>query len=132
MGEVKAAQFIIPAHPGPHQIEEMLAMCSNQIATLADILTGYKSDVAMKDTAYKRALAKAIIKGRIDKVPATIVAKVAEADEDVIAARDALDIADAVYTAAKGEFDGWDAHFVALRKMAEIRKSEMFSGTGPR
>ncbi|MEN6567180.1 MAG: hypothetical protein ABFC57_12870 [Veillonellales bacterium] len=128
----KAAEFIIPPHPTPAQIEEMLAVCSNQIATLADILTGYKSDAAIKDTAYKRALARAITKGRLDRIPATIVAKVAEADDEVITARDNLDIADAIYTAAKGEFDGWDAHFVALRKMAEIRKSEMFSGTGPR
>ncbi|MBU2700605.1 hypothetical protein Ga0466249_001697 [Sporomusaceae bacterium BoRhaA] len=128
----KASQFIIPAHPGPHQIEEMLAVCSNQIATLADILTGYKSDVAIKDTAYKRALAKAIIKGCIDRVPATIVAKVAEDDPDVIAARDALDISNAIYIAANGEYEGWNSHFVALRKMAEIRKFEMFSGTGPR
>ncbi|MEN6568042.1 MAG: hypothetical protein ABFC57_17295 [Veillonellales bacterium] len=37
----KAAEFIIPPHPTPAQIEEMLAICSNQIATLADILTGY-------------------------------------------------------------------------------------------
>lgn len=125
-------RLIIPAHPGPHKIEEMLAVCSNLIATLTDILTGYKSDVAIKGTVYKRALAKAIINGRMEKVSATIVAKVAEADEDVIGARDSLDIADAVYTAAKGKFDVWDAHFVALRKMAEICKSEMFSGTGPR
>jgi len=118
----KASQFIIPEHPVPHQIEQMLAVCSNQIATLSDILTGYKSDVAIKDTIYKRALARAIIKGRIDRVPATIVVKVAEVDADVMTARDNLDIADAIYTAAKGDFDGWDSHFVALRKMAEIRK----------
>ena len=120
----KAAQFIIPEHPTPAQIEKMLAICSNQIATLADLLTGYKSDVALKDTIYKRALARAIINNRLDGVPATIVAKVAEVDAAVIAARDDLDIADAIYTAAKGDFDGWDSHFVALRKIAEIRKVE--------
>jgi hypothetical protein len=63
---------------GPRQIERMFAICSNQIATLADVLTGYKSDVAIKDTIYKRAFARAIINGRLDGVPATIVAKVAE------------------------------------------------------
>lgn len=119
--------FDIPAHPTPAQLEQMLAICSNQIASLADLLTQYKSTAAMKDTAYKRALARAIIKGRADHIPASIVAKVAEADDAVIAARDELDAADAIYTAAKGEFDGWDAHFVALRKMAEIRKTEMHS-----
>jgi hypothetical protein len=48
-------------------------------------------------------------------------------DADVVTARDNLDIADAIYMAAKGEFDGWDSHFITLRKMAE-----MLSGTGPR
>ncbi|MDU2064411.1 MAG: hypothetical protein E6713_06165 [Sporomusaceae bacterium] len=128
----KASEFTIPLHPTPHQIEAMLATCSNQIATLADKLTQYKSDVAIKDTAYKRALARAIIASRGNGVPASIVTKTVEADEAVIEARDALDIANAIYELAKGEFDGWESHFVALRKIAEIRKTEMHTGTGPR
>ena len=127
MNEVKASQFTIPQNPTPAQLEKMLATCSNQIARLSDMLAGYKSDVTIKDTAYKRAVARAIVKYRGDGIPANIVSKVVEGDNEVIAAKDELDTAEAIFTIAKGEFDGWDSHFVALRKIAEIRKQEMRS-----
>lgn len=127
MNQVKASQFAIPQNPTPAQLEQYLAICSNHIARLSDMISGYKTDVSIKDTAYKRAVARAIVKYRGDGTPANIVSKVVEGDDEVIATKDALDAAEAIYTIAKGEFDGWDSHFVALRKISEIRKQEMRS-----
>lgn len=127
MSQVKASEFIIPEHPTPYQLEQMLAVCSNQIAKIADKLTGYRADMTTKDTAYKRAVARSMIIGRANGVPASIVKSMVEADETVSASKDALDAAEAMFIFAKGEFDGWESHFVALRKMAEIRKTEMRS-----
>lgn len=129
---MKANEFMVPANPQPKDLEKMLALCSNHIATLSDKLAEYQSNVAVKTTAYKRAFAQAVVLSTDKGRSPTISKAAAEADLKVIATQDELDIASAVYTIAKGEFDGWNAHFVALRKMAEIRKSEMFSGTGPR
>jgi hypothetical protein len=125
MPDIKATEFIIPEHPTPAQLEKLLAVCSNQIARLSDLLTTYKSNATIKDTAYKRAVARAMVVERVNKTPAVIIRAIVEADESVIIAKDELDTAEAIYLFAKGEFDSFDSHFVALRKMAEIRKTEM-------
>lgn len=124
MDQVKASEFIIPAHPTPGQLEQMLAVCSNQIAMLAEKVAQYKSDVAIKTAAYKRAYAKALIVNN-GLGNAQLVKALADSDSNVITAADALDVVVAKHELAKAEFDGWDAHFVALRKMSEIRKQEM-------
>jgi hypothetical protein len=43
----------------------------------------------------------------------------------VVKAADDLDAADTICALAKAELDGYDAQFVALRKIAELRKTEM-------
>ena len=53
-----------------------------------------------------------------------------ELDGDVVTSLDELNVALASYELAKGEFEGYDAHFTALRKMAELRKVEMRTGCG--
>ena len=63
--------------------------------------------------------------GKVDIVRAMV-----ELDGDVVTSLDELNVALASYELAKGELEGYDAHFTALRKMAELRKVEMRTGCG--
>ena len=121
--------FQIPEDPTPLQITKLLSVCSNQLARLAELVATYKSDVAIKTTLYKTAEAKAKVKyrgsGKVDIVRAMV-----ELDSDVVTSLDELNVALASYELAKGELEGYDAHFTALRKMAELRKVEMRTGCG--
>jgi hypothetical protein len=84
----------------------------------------YKANVAFKQTAYKRAMAKALVIHQ-DKKNATLIKAMAELEPFVINAIDELDQATALYTVAQGELEGWEAQFVALRKIAEIKRMEI-------
>ena len=118
--------FQIPDNPSVGELQHLLATCSNQIATLTDLVATYKADAAIKTTAFKREVARATVKYRHDGTAAVVKALV-EIDADVIAAGNECDNAEAIYGLAKAELDGYEAHFVALRKISELRKTEMRS-----
>lgn len=123
------SKITVPDNPTPEQLQYLLSVCSNEMARLGDIVAGYKQDSATKAIRLKRSQARATVKykgqGNVDYIKALV-----EIDEDVIAAVDSLDYAEGVYILAKAELDGYDAQFVALRKIAEIRKQEMRSLNG--
>lgn len=119
-------KLTVPDNPTPQQLQHLLAICSNQIATLSDQVATYKQDAAIKMTNYKRELARAIVRYSGSGTASFIKAK-AETDSLVVSALDDVDIAEAVYGIAKAELDGYDAQFIALRKIAEIRKQEIKS-----
>lgn len=118
------SKIVIPDNPTPSQIEYYLSLLSNQIAKLSDLVAEYKRNAGAAETKTKRAYARAIVenkgKGNVDYVKA-----LAEIDDNVIKAKDKLEVAETMYLLAKAELDGYDAQFVALRKIAEIRKTEM-------
>lgn len=122
-------EFQIPQNPTPLELNRSLAMCSNNIARLSDLCAQYKADVAIKQTALKRAMARALVKHSGAK-SATLAKALAETDGDVEAAQDAVDQANALYLVAQGEMDGWDSQFIALRKIVEVRKMEVHGGIG--
>ncbi|HWR07767.1 hypothetical protein [Sporomusa sp.] len=119
-----STKLTVPDNPTPAQLQHLLSVCSNEIAKLADLVATYKQDAAIKTTTYKRAMARAIVKNQ-GKGNVSLVKSLAELDEEVIKATDEVDMTEAVYALAKAELDGYDALFVALRKIAEIRKTEM-------
>lgn len=121
--------FVLPDNPTPLQLNRSLSVCANQIARLSDLVAHYKADASYKQTAYKRAYARAMVKYQAAK-NATLSKALAEIDEDVIRAADELDAANAIYTIAQGEMDGYEAQFIALRKIVEVRKMEVQGGIG--
>lgn len=116
--------FKIPVDPTPQEMNQCLIVCANNIARVQEIVSEYKANVAIKQTAYKRAMAKALVLHQGEK-NATLTKAMAELEQFVIEALDELDQCNAVYTVALGELDGWEAQFVALRKIAEIKKMEV-------
>ena len=117
-------KLTVPDNPTPAQLQYLLSVCSNEIAKLADLVATYKQDAAIKTTAYKRAMARATVKNQ-GRGNVSLVKSLAELDDEVIKATDEVDMAEALYALAKAELDGYDAQFVALRKIAEVRKTEM-------
>lgn len=121
--------FVLPDNPTPLQLNQSLSVCANQIARLSDLVARYRADASYKQTAYKRAYSRAMVRYQGAK-NATLSKALAEADEDVIRAADELDAANAIYTIAQGEMDGYEAQFIALRKIVEVRKMEVRGGIG--
>jgi hypothetical protein len=124
-----SAKFELPQNPSPMELNQSLSICSNNIARLSDLCAQYKADTAIKQTALKRAMAKALVKYSGEK-NSTLTKAMAEVDADVIAAQDEVDTANALYLVSQAEMDGYDAQFIALRKIVEIRKMEIHGGIG--
>ena len=124
-----ANKFQIPDNATFAQISQSLAICSNQMASVSEKCAEYKADTALKQTALKRALARATVKFSGQK-NATLIKAMADLDPQVIKAQDEYDSATAIYTIAAGELAAWEAQFVALRKMVAIREIELKGGIG--
>lgn len=52
----------------------------------------------------------------------------AEIDPTVVVLANRLEIAEAKLTLAKGELDGYDAQFISMRKIVEIKKLQLQGG----
>jgi len=122
-------QFKIPDNATFAQISQSLAICSNSMASVSEKCAEYKADVALKQTALKRAMAKATVKFSGEKNAGLIKAR-AELDPQVVKAQDEYDSVSAIYTIAEGELEAWEAQFVALRKMVAIREIELRGNVG--
>lgn len=117
----------IPNDPMPGELVELLAECSNNIARLAELCADYQTALAYKQTALKREQAKAAIKYSAARNASLMKAQV-ELDEGVIKAQDEYDAASATYQLAKAEMESYESHFIALRKIVEMRKAEIQGG----
>lgn len=116
--------FNIPKDPTPQEMNNALIVCANNISRLQQLVAEYKANVGIKQTAYKRAMARALVIHQ-DKKNQTLIKAMAELEPLVIKALDDLDQATAVYTVGLGELEGYEAQFVALRKIVEIKKLEI-------
>lgn len=115
--------YTLPSNPTTGQLNQALITLSNNMATLSNLISQYKADVASKTTANKRALARAYITNK-DAKNATLSKALAEIDDLVIKTADDLDRANNVYILALGEQEGYEAQFTAVRKLVEIIKLE--------
>lgn len=115
--------YTLPSNPTTGQLNQALITLSNNMATLSNLISQYKADVASKTTANKRALARAYITNK-DAKNATLSKALAEIDDLVIKTADDLDKANNVYILALGEQEGYEAQFTAVRKLVEIIKLE--------
>lgn len=116
--------FNIPQDPTPQQMNNSLITCANNISRLQQLVAEYKANVGIKQTAYKRAMARALVLHQ-HKKNATLIKAMAELEPFVLNALDELDQATALYTVGQGELEGYEAQFVALRKIVEIKKLEI-------
>lgn len=120
------AEFQIPNDPTPAELVRLLSTCANNIAKITDKCAEYKANVAYKQTALKREQAKALVKYSMAKNASVMKAQM-EIDPDVVKAQDEYDIACATYQLMQAELDSYNSHFIALRKIVEMRKTEIQS-----
>lgn len=120
------ADFSIPSDPTPADLVRLLSSCSNNIAKIADKCAEYKTNVAYKQTTLKREQAKALVRYSMAK-NASIMKAQMEIDPDVVKAQDEYDTACATYQLMQAELDSYNSHFIALRKIVEMRKTEIQS-----
>lgn len=116
--------FEIPEDPDPAQLHHALRVCTNQLARVGKLVTQYKTEAAKAKTRYNRMYAQAVVLHK-DAGNMQLVKSLAEVEASVVAAIDEFDEKLALFTLAKGEFDCWEACFIALRKIAEVRKVEI-------
>lgn len=120
-------KFEIPENPTQLQLNQSLSTCANNISKIIGIVAKYKADVSIAQTKYKRLLARAKIKNASAKT-ATMQNALAEVDESVITAQDELEQANAIFLVAEAELEGWQAQFVAVRKMCSLKETEVKNG----
>lgn len=116
--------FEIPQEPTPADLVRLLSVCSNNIAKIAEKCAEYKTNVAYKQTALKREQAKALVRYGMAK-NASIMKAQMEVDNAVMLAQDEYDTACATYQLMQAELDAYNSHFIALRKIVEMRKTEI-------
>lgn len=114
----------IPEQPTPGQLIQLLAQSSNDIGQWAVKVEQARSDFTKAQKKHKRELAAAMFRYGEEK-NATLTKARAELDNAVIDAEEIMDVAEAKYKLMQAELDGMETAFVALRKIAEIRKTEM-------
>lgn len=114
----------IPDNPTPAQLIQLIAKTSNDIGTMAEKVELAKIKANDSERIYKREMAKALFKYGNEKNQSLVKAR-AELDEDVVNAESEMYLHQATYRLLQAEFNSLESSFVALRKIAEIRKTEM-------
>jgi multidrug efflux pump subunit AcrA (membrane-fusion protein) len=120
-------KFTIPENPNQLELNQSLSKCANNISRVIDLVAKYKANVSIAQTKYKRLLARAKIKNASAKT-ATMQNALAEIDDTVITAQDELEQANAIFLVAEAELEGWQAQFVAVRKMCSLKETEVKGG----
>ena len=124
-----AKVYQIPADPELWEIPKILIVLGNNIARLTKLVARYQARAGFLEAAYKRAVARAKVanKGAGNQ---ELIKSMAEIDPTVVVLANRLEIAEAKLTLSKGELEGYDAQFISMRKIVEIKKMErMNAGT---
>lgn len=116
--------MFIPTNPTPPELIRLIAQCSNNISELAEKVELAKIKASDSERSYKREMAKALFKYSGEK-NATLTKAKAELDEDVVNAESEMYLNQATYKLLQAEYDSSEVSFVALRKIAEIMKTEL-------
>lgn len=123
----KGVKIVIPRDATPQELCNLLADISNAMSQISDKAAEYKAHAAQKATACKRARAYAMAK--CEKAASAEIRKArVEIDNAVVEVQDELDYLNILSTLAEGEAAGYEAQFVAVRKIVEIRKMELSGG----
>lgn len=122
--ELLNEEMTIPENPSPLELQKLLIKCSNTIATLSEQIAIAREAQAKKTAIHKQEIAKARIlnsgKGTVKMIESYV-----ELDENVSRAKAEEQTATAYSELLQARLAGADAHFKALRKVAEVRINEM-------
>jgi hypothetical protein len=105
----------------PKSINEAMLICSNNIATIGEILAKAEDDKARAEAKYKVEYAKAFLSASGSSEKCKSYALVSD---EVQEAQMGLNVANAKARLLKAHYDGWDSIYNAVRKSANIWESE--------
>lgn len=124
-----AKVYQIPAEPELWEIPKILIILGNNIAKLTKLVARYQARAGFQEASYKRAVAAAKVRNK-DAGNQELIKSMAEIDPVVQAVANKMNLAEAKLTLAKGELEGYNAQFISMRKIVEIKKMErMNAGT---
>lgn len=115
----------IPDDLQPAQLDKLGRELSNEVARLGKIVAQYESKLVEVSKAYKLALARAKIMFKDTRYAPTMINALAETDETVIQAADAVQLAEARLLIGKAELDGREAQYQMVKKIMDLKIQEL-------
>ena len=105
----------------PDSLNKAMLICSNNIAMVGELLAKAEGEKARAESKYKLEYAKSYLEATGNSEKCKAYALVSDGVQE---AQMGLDLALAKTKLLKAHLDGWDAHYNAVRKSANIWESE--------
>lgn len=116
--------FAIVEDPTPQDIDRELVFLANTLSRLENVIAGYKKEATIREAVLKRTRAIAIIRHKQES-PAEYRSAQIDLDPDLNTAKDKMQEINNILILAQGRLAGYNAQFVAVRKQAELKKTEL-------
>lgn len=120
-------EFKISNNPTGQELIDDIALITNTIAALSEYVARTKNVLAQADDAYKQIWdEKYLMYSDIyPKANQTKIKAMVNTDDDVVRAKAVLMDAKEKSVLADSKYKSWDNRFIAVRKIASIKTTEM-------
>ena len=120
-------EFKISNNPTGQDLIDDIALITNTIATLSEYVARTKNILAQADDAYKQIWDEKYLmySDSYPKANQTKIKAMVNTDDDVVRAKAVLMDAKEKSVLADSKYKSWDNRFIAVRKIASIKTTEM-------
>lgn len=120
-------EFKISNNPTGQELIDDIALITNTIATLSEYVARTKNILAQADDAYKQIWDEKYMmySDSYPKANQTKIKAMVNTDDDVVRAKAVLMDAKEKSVLADSKYKSWDNRFIAVRKIASIKTTEM-------
>lgn len=120
-------EFKISNNPTGQELIDDIALITNTIATLSEYVARTKNVLAQADDAYKQIWDEKYLmySDSYPKANQTKIKAMVNTDDDVVRAKAVLMDAKEKSVLADSKYKSWDNRFIAVRKIASIKTTEM-------
>lgn len=120
-------EFKISTNPTGQELIDDIALITNTIATLSEYVARTKNILAQADDAYKQIWDEKYLmySDSYPKANQTKIKAMVNTDDDVVRAKAVLMDAKEKSVLADSKYKSWDNRFIAVRKIASIKTTEM-------
>ena len=120
-------EFKISNNPTGQELIDDIALITNTIATLSEYVAKTKNILAQADDAYKQIWDEKYLmySEQYPKSNQIKIKALANTDDDVVRAKAVLLDAKEKSVLADSKYKSWDNRFIAVRKIASIKTTEM-------
>lgn len=120
-------EFKISNNPTGQELIDDIALITNTIATLSEYVAKTKNILAQADDTYKRIwdMKYLMYSEQYPKINQVKLKAMVNTDDDVVRAKAVLLDAKEKSILADSKYKSWDNLFIAVRKIASIKTTEM-------